>query len=46
VQRHRHAARSMSKPFIVGVAALAAITFAPLAHAMPAGDICNTAKCD
>ena len=36
----------MRKVSIGGVAALAAITFAPLAHAMPAGDICNSAKCD
>ena len=28
------------------MAALAAITIAPLAHAMRAGDICNSAKCD
>lgn len=34
------------RKLIAGVAALAAITFAPLAHAMPAGDICNSAKCD
>lgn len=32
--------------FIMTTALSAAITFAPLAHAMPAGDICDSAKCD
>jgi hypothetical protein len=36
----------MRKLLIGGVAAMAAIIFAPVAHAMPAGDICNSAKCD
>jgi hypothetical protein len=34
------------KLLIGGVAALVAVTFAPPAHARPAGDICNSAKCD
>jgi hypothetical protein len=36
----------MGKLLMTGVVALAATTFAPLAHARPAGDICDTAKCD
>ena len=42
----RLAPTNVMKLLIGGVAALAAIIFAPPAHAMPAGDTCYSAKCD